>query len=256
MKTFIYHYKGIEATFRSLFAGKFLIYFIPGGIITLVYLFIQYRTSTIEDTIDLETGYNVVDKVTGVLKSGISYVFDFFDFIVEQIYIYVVITLLAPFNTILAEKFDSDLTGKKFESTWLRYLNDMIRMVFVAIIALLLELGFMLLYWMFSWLLPDIIDPIMYHLIAAFFFGFAYFDFHLERYEIGVLGSLGYAFENILTMLLTGTIFLLIYKIPVIGIPLAPVLTVMISCVVYLYKAKILPVKRTTTELETKTENV
>jgi uncharacterized protein involved in cysteine biosynthesis len=98
-------------------------------------------------------------------------------------------------------------------------------------------------YWMVSWMLPDVLDPIMYHIIGAFFFGFAFYDFHLERYQVGVMGSLGYAFENGLTMILTGSIFLLIYEIPIIGIPLSPVIAVMISNVVYLYKAKKLPRK-------------
>jgi hypothetical protein len=47
---------------------------------------------------------------------------------------------------------------------------------------------------------------------------------------------------------LTGAIFLIIYSIPVIGIPIAPVVTVMVSTIVYLYIKKRLPKQ---TELKT-----
>ena len=243
MKTIKYHYLGIIETFRALFQGKYLVYFIPGAVVTIIYLYFKYRAGLVQSAIDLETGFSWVDKATGLIESGIEYIFDFFYYLMDQIYIYIVITLLSPFNTFLAEKFDSDLTGNKFDGNLIRIINDLIRMVIVVCIAVILEFGGLLMYWMVSWMLPDVLDPIMYHIIGAFFFGFAFYDFHLERYQVGVLGSLGYAFENGLTMILTGSIFLLIYEIPIIGIPLSPVIAVMISNVVYLYKAKKLPRK-------------
>lgn len=239
MKSIQYHIEGIQRTFAALFQGKYLIYFIPGGIITLIYLYIMWRTHSYADMVDLETGYSWLDKVTGYIETGISYIFGFFDLIFEQIYIYVIITLLSPFNAALGEQFDSDLTGNKYSGSLVRFINDMIRMVFVVMIAITLEIGFMFVYWTVSWLFPDIVDTTVYYLIAAFFFGFSFYDFHLERYRKGVFASLGYAFENMWTMLITGSIFLLIYKIPVIGIPLAPVLVILISTVVYLRKEKI-----------------
>jgi CysZ protein len=241
MRSIQYHVEGIVKTIQALLQGKYLIYFIPGTIITIIYWYIMYRAASIADSISLETGYSLIDKVTGVIDTGIDYFFSFIALISEQIYIYVIITLLAPFGTFLAEQFDTQLTGKKFEGGFIRLINDFFRMVLVVIIAITLEFGFMLLYWMFSWLFPDIVDTIVYHLIAAFFFGFSFYDFHLERYRIGVLGSLGYAFENMWTMVITGSIFLLIFSIPFVGIPLAPILIIMISTVVYLRKEKLFP---------------
>jgi len=236
VNTFQFHINGIKKTFEALSKGKFLIYFIPGLVITAIYLYILYSARAYTSAINLATGYSVLDTVTGWLESGLSYFFGFIGMLFEQIYIYIIITLLSPFNTSLAEKFDTSLTGTPFNFTFVSFLNDLIRMIFVVLIAITLEFGIMMFYWMFSWIFPDIIDTLVYYLIAAFFFGFSFYDFHLERYKVGVLGSLGYAFQNILTMLLTGSFFLIIYHIPIIGIPLAPVLTIMVSTVVYLYK--------------------
>jgi CysZ protein len=81
----------------------------------------------------------------------------------------------------------------------------------------------------------------MYYCIASFFFGFAFYDFALERYEKNVISSLGFAFSAPLGMIILGAIFKFIYNIPYVGIPLAPVLVVMISTVAYAYYIKRLP---------------
>ncbi|MGB0915662.1 MAG: hypothetical protein ACPGVI_06290, partial [Crocinitomicaceae bacterium] len=102
-----------------------------------------------------------------------------------------------------------------------------------------LEFAFMGIYWIISWFIGfEILDNIVYFCIAAFFFGFSFYDFALERYEAGVFSSLGFAFSKPLTMILTGGVFLAIYNIPIIGIPAAPVITLMVSTMVYLYISK------------------
>lgn len=244
MKAITYHYHAISITLKELFKGNYLYYFIPGGVITLIYWYMKYSVSSYEEAIDLSTGYSWLDWGTSFVESGVESAFSLFDLIFEQIYIFVVLTLLSPFNTSLGEKLDTQYTGQKFSASIIRFINDFIRMIFVVLLAIFLELSFMLIYWVISWMFGlDAIDPIAYHLIAAFFFGFSFYDFSLERYEQGVFSSLYHAFANPLSMVITGSVFLLIYKIPVIGIPLAPVLAVMISTIVYLYLEGKLPKK-------------
>ena len=239
MKSFVNHFNGISITLKELFKGNFLLYFIPGVVITLIYWFFKSKTQVLEDSIDISTGYSWIDWATSWVDTGISQAFSLIGFIFEQIYIFVIITVLSPFNTSLGEKFDSKLTGNKFDTNVIRFINDFLRMIFIVIIAVVLEITFIIMYWFLSWMFGlDALDPFMYHIIAAFFFGFSFYDFSLERYEQGVGSSMYYAFEKPLTMILTGTIFLLMFKIPLVGIPLAPVLTIMISTVVYLFDQK------------------
>jgi uncharacterized protein involved in cysteine biosynthesis len=87
---------------------------------------------------------------------------------------------------------------------------------------------------MFKLLIPDTLEPILSFLSASFFYGFSFYDYSLERYSENTMKSLWFAFTRPLTMILTGSIFSLIMFIPVVGIPVAPVLTVMISTVVYI----------------------
>ena len=88
----------------------------------------------------------------------------------------------------------------------------------------------------------------MFFIVSAFFYGLSFYDFSLERAQIGIFGTIGYAFSKPLSMILTGTIFLLLYSIPVIGVPISPVITVMVSTIVYLYISKKLPIKNESNE--------
>lgn len=248
MKSLQYHYDAILATFKTLFEGRLLIFFLPGGIITALYLWFTSYTGSLANAVDLTTGYSWIDW----FDSLVHYIFGFFSVILDQIYIFFILTILSPFNTVLGEKFDELLTGRKVTFNFVRLVNDFFRMIFVVIIIVIIELVFLLMYWMVSWIIPDFIDAIIYNLIAAFFFGFSFYDFSLERYQVGVFGSLGYAFSNPLTMILTGGIFLIIYNIPIIGIPISPVIAVMISTVVYLFLEKKLPNNK---ELKTTTDD-
>ena len=255
MKSFINHYHGIRITFTELFKGKYLVYFIPGVVVSIIYWYFVFKANSIEISTATDTGYSWVDWATGWVDTGVSKVVDYskslLGTIMGHVYAFVILTFLSPFNTSLAEKLDNSQTGNVFDSNVIRFINDFIRMIFVVILAVFLEFALMLLYWLVSWMFGlDAIDPVVYHIIAAFFFGFSFYDFGLERYQKGVFTSLYYAFEKPLTMILTGTIFLLIYEIPYIGIPLAPVLTVMISTIVYLYNEKKLPVSSQNKQIE------
>lgn len=244
MKTINYHIKSITHTFEELFKGNFLLFFIPGAVLTVVYFWLTYQASAITSAATLASDNSWFDWILGYVNSGVKGVFSVFGLITEQLYIFLVLTVLSPFNTYLGEKLDAKYTGQKFEGGLIRFVNDFIRMIFVVILALVLEFLFIGLYWILSWFIGfEPLDSIMYFCITAFFFGFSFYDFALERYEAGVFSSLGFAFSKPLTMILTGSIFLAIYNIPIVGIPLAPVITLMVSTLVYLYITKKIPVE-------------
>ncbi len=242
MNSIKYHITGIVKTVELLLKGNYLLYFIPGTIITLLFIWFRGGLTGADEAVNLHSDYSWLDWAAGYVNTGIHKAFGIIDSLFEQLYIFIVLTALSPFNTYLGEKLDNRLTGTEFKGGLIRFVNDIIRMVFVVILALVLEFGFMGIYWLFSKIFGlGFIDVYVYWILSAFFFGFSFYDFSLERYEKGVFSTLGFAFKKPLTMILTGGIFLVIYAIPVAGVPLAPVLTVMISTVVYLYITKKLP---------------
>lgn len=249
MNSIKYHIDALTITFKELFKGNYLLFFIPGGVLTIIYLLFTYQTNLIAESFLMEADDSLIGWGKGIINAGVECFFGFWAFMVDQIYIFAVITLLSPFNTVLSERLDTQLTGTKYNSSIARFINDIIRMVFIVMIAVTLKISFLIFYYIVSWIFGlGFIDGIMFFIISAFFYGMAFYDFALERDQAGVFGTLGFAFSKPLSMLLTGAIFLIIYSIPVIGIPIAPVVTVMVSTIVYLYIKKRLPKQ---TELKT-----
>jgi CysZ protein len=235
MKAINYHIKGIITSLEYLFKGKYLIYFIPGLILTGIFWYFDTQLADADWTSD------------SWWISRANFIFDWLKDVTvtmnESLYIFLVLTALSPFFTALGEKFDKDLTGKETEGGILRFINDLLRMIFIVIVSLLLQGVFLLIYWIIDKMFgfPEMVDEVMKYCIVGFFFGFTFYDFALERYEKGVGSSLAFAFSAPLGMIIIGAIFKGIYAIPYVGIPLAPVLVVMISTVAYAYYKKYLP---------------
>lgn len=232
MKAIQHHLYGIKVSFETLSKGRLLLFFIPGLIIGIWYfssfLFLQ----------NLHAGAEAVDRVPligGYVASGVHGVLNFGETILFEIFKFFVLTLLSPFNCILSERFDTQLTGEQFEGGLIRIINDFLRMILIVLIALFMEFAIMGCWATLSWVFGfGIVNPIVYFLISSFFMGFAFYDYSLERHGIGTFRSLGFAFSKMGYMILTGGIFTLIFMIPVVGVILAPVLVTMISTAVYL----------------------
>lgn len=237
MKTSVnHHIEAVKSTWNQLSKGNFLIYFVPGIIITLLFISIHLITDTLLEG-------NITTQETGWLSSVFSKIGSVIDFIITQLYIFIILTVLSPFNTILSEQLDTKITGQKFSFSVIRLINDLFRMILIVIIALTLQFFFIGIWWFIAWIF-NVNNTFFYDcvafLISAFFFGFSFYDHSLERYEVNVFGSIGFAFSNIFLITLTGSLFKLLYYFPYfwevsyIGIVIAPVLTTMISTIVYL----------------------
>lgn len=233
MKVIENHIYGIKATFETLAKGKLWIFFVPGLAVGLMFFSMLSVTTGIEETSKSFFGNFWI--VGDWIETGIGWLFDFIEIILIWIIQFVVLTLLSPFNSFLSEKFDSEISGREFKTSFIQILNDFLRAIFVAFIAIVLEVTCLLGWLLLSFILPgsDYLDPIMYFLIGAFFFGFAFYDYSLERHGVSTLGSIGFSFSKMSYMLVTGSIFQLIFMIPYIGLFIAPVLATFISTGAY-----------------------
>lgn len=232
MKVIENHIYGIKATVETLAKGKLWVFFVPGLAVGLMFFSMLSVTETLEGATSWTKDIWLVGDAVSWFIGG---TFDFIEMILYMIIQFVVLTLLSPFNSVLSEKFDSEISGRDFKTSFIQILNDLLRAVFVATIAIVFEITCIIGWWTLSWFLPfsDILDPIMYWLINAFFFGFAFYDYSLERHGVSTLGSIGFSFSKMSYMLVTGSIFVLIFNIPYIGLFIAPVLATFISTGAY-----------------------
>lgn len=219
--------------FIELGKGKYLLFFVPGFVLALIFWQVFLFTETAEDTFLVVENIPLIGSYIG---TGVKGTFNFIQFIIDQLFIFFILTVLSPFNTLLSEKIDSALTGKKYVFDLGQVVLDFIRMIFVVLIALLLEMFTFLIYWVLSGILNlDFLDHLAYFLIAAFFYGFfIFYDYSLERNKKGIYESLQFAFSNILLVVMSGSLFLIIYEVPIVGIIIAPVISTMVTTFVYL----------------------
>ena len=248
MKPLQLHIIGLTKTFKDLGKGNYLIYFIPGIVVAILFWQVFLVLGTVENSVSFLDNIPLLGTFLGWILGG---TFGLLKIIFTQLFVFFVLTLLSPFNTLLSEKVAFDLTGVKIKFDLERLISDLIRMIFIVLIAVILQLFFFFIYFIVSSILGlGFLDEAVYFVISAFFYGFAFYDYSLERDQIGVFGSLRYAFSNILMVSLTGAFFLLLYTIgsffvgsftfsflsiiPNLGIIAAPVLTTILATYVYI----------------------
>ena len=197
------HLEAWKWTLNSISKGKFLVYFIPGLIASLFFASLYTLTREIETALGF---VKYVPLIGEYIYSAVSGTFGLIYFIFLQIYMFTVLTLLSPFNTLLSEAVDTEITSRTYSFSIAQVIKDFLRMIFIVFLALFMEFFFMIAWWIISWIFGlGILDSLMYFLISAFFFGFAFYDYSLERSKKGVIDSLGFSFSKLPVMILSGT---------------------------------------------------
>ncbi|MDC1403491.1 EI24 domain-containing protein [Crocinitomicaceae bacterium] len=225
MKTIGHHFTAFQWALQQFSKGKFLLYFIPGLLIALGFWYLETWAHGFIGEGESNGWWNSIVSGTGTVL----------EFIFKQIAIFFILTVLSPVNTFLSEAVDTELTGKAVGFDFIRFFNDFIRMIFVVIIAVFFEFLFMGVWAIFAWIFSlQVLNPTVFFLSASFFYGFAFYDYSLERYEIGLGGSFRFCKKYFLPTLVTGIIFMGLYYIPIVGLAIAPVLATVISTHVFL----------------------
>ena len=220
--------KSITYTFLQVKDPKIAIYLIPGAIFGLLFWEVYFILGQIENVIQLIENIPFIGTFMSWLLTA---PIDLLQFILIQSLTFIVLTLLSPINTFLSERIEFQLNGKTFPFSLSVVIRDLLRMVRVVLYLLFLELFFLFVYWIIiGWYNPiDILDEIVFFIIAAFFYGISFYDYSFERHNMGLSKTLTYSKSNFWLMVLTGSFFLALYSIPVAGIIISPVLTTICS---------------------------
>lgn len=235
MKTIELYGKGIVHTFQTLSKGKFLGYFLPALIMGLLLGYYYFKMQAYKEA---ATSTSSIPFIGGAISWTLGAFTGLIDGAVEFLFEFIVLVCFSPFNSMLSEKYDNYITGNQFDGGFIRVINDILRAIFIIIVAIFLQLAFMFGWWILVKIIPGL-EPLtatVNFLTGAFFFGASLFDLTLERYGIGTFASWGYGFRRFLAMIIGGTLFSLMLKIPYAGIILAPGLLTMVTTYVYVYR--------------------
>ncbi|HZH86114.1 MAG TPA: EI24 domain-containing protein [Brumimicrobium sp.] len=226
------HYYAIIRAFTLLFKGHFLIFFIPGLVIAVLFYFYTLGLSSFNSTLGF---FSKIPWIGSYIGTAIDTVFSWVNSFSIFIYQFTIITLLSPFHTVLSQRVDTLETGKEFPSNWSKFFNDILRTIGVVILGGLIYFFIYLLWTIFAWLFGlSFLSPFVSLLLIGFFTGFNSYDYSLERHDVSVGKSWIYAFSHPLQMTLTGILFTLLLYIPYLGVVIAPVLLTMVGTINYL----------------------
>jgi len=219
------NYKSILRDFFSLAQSRSVyIYMIPGLVVTFVYLLLGLLFGWFDADSSNVQVFGFWDKIWYSIVSGTKW-------FSRMLYELTVITLFSPVMAMLSEKCDSLLTNRKFDFTIQRFIYELLRTLGIVATAFIFSALVFLLWKMFTWILPFLSFADMYvvFVLKAFFIGFSFFDYSLERYHVSIVKSWNYGVKNPILMMLLGAFFSLVFAIPVFGAMLAPFYTTLLS---------------------------
>lgn len=161
--------------------------------------------------------------LAGFLRTiGAFLVWISFFFIFVYIGGYVLLILLSPVLVYVSEKVDMHLTGKTYPFVFREFVSDVFRGIYIALRNLSIEIVSSILSIIIGFLpLVGFVAPIYLFGIAAYFYGFSFMDYSLERHRYTVRESVLKVRKNKGTAIGLGMIYMLFTTIPFIGFAFA-----------------------------------
>lgn len=211
---------------RILFSRKFW-WFLLFPVFILILLFVggnvlvSYAGDSIYGLIENQIGNWVtgiswlqwVNNAVGILIKIILKITYFFLFVALGGYI--VLIVMSPVYSWLSERTEAHLTGKDYPFSWHQLMREIARGIGIALRNLLLQLGFSVVLFFCSFIpLVGLLSPLFLFLTAAYFYGFAFVDYAIERKQFNIKQSVRYVNRNIGPVAGIGVVFAFSLMIP------------------------------------------
>ncbi len=196
-------------------------------------------------------GISIIDKSKMGISSGfVEFIADSVNFLFRIILFiffayfaaYIVIMLMSPILSYLSEKTDKILTGQEFKSNFIQTLKDSIKGIFISLRNIFMEL--ILLFFMFilsSIPIVGFLAPVIVFLISAYFYGFSFMYFSMERHHLSINQSVRLVRKNKWLAIGNGSVFSLFLMIPILGVFLSMFTSIIavVAATMSLYKAEV-----------------
>ena len=139
------------------------------------------------------------------------------------VYKNVILIIYSPFIAFLIEKVDQKNKGIELPFYLKQFIEDTVRGIKIVVRNLLLEL-LCVFFILLITLIPviNLFQPILFWIVSAYFIGFSMMDYSLERKQLTAKSSVDFIKRNKLMATGIGSIFQLMYFVPLIGWMFAP----------------------------------
>lgn len=153
----------------------------------------------------------------------------------QMLFEFVVITLFSPIMAMLSERVETKMNGNQFQFSFGRFLNELLRTLGILITGFIFSTLVVFIWFIIAKIgSMESLTPYIVFIVKAFFIGFNYFDYSLERNGVPVGNSWQFALHNYLLMLLVGVLFSAIIALPFLGVMIAPFLTTIVATLLWL----------------------
>lgn len=216
-------------TLKILKGSSIYKYLIPGFIVTLIYVSFMWSTGAYDSVHELNTeDLGFFAKIGYWFKSGVLW-------FTQMLFEFTVITLFSPIMALLSERCDTILTGREYAFDFQRLMQELIRTIGILATGFIFSSIVMGLWFLIAWIGNlSVISPYILFVLKAFFIGFNFVDYSLERNMVPIGKSWKYAIAHPMVMIAFGALFSLIFMLPWIGAMLAPFLTTIFATVYFL----------------------
>jgi len=139
------------------------------------------------------------------------------------VYKNIILIIYSPFIAFLIEKVDQKNKGIELPFYLQQFIKDTVRGVKIALRNILIEL-LCVIFILLITLIPiiNLFQPILFWVVSAYFIGFSMMDYSLERKQLTAKSSVDYIKSNKSMAMGIGSVFQLMYFVPLIGWMFAP----------------------------------
>jgi len=128
---------------------------------------------------------------------------------------YIVLMVMSPVYSWLSGRTEAALTGHEYPFSWRQLLREVFRGIGIALRNMIFQLFFTVVFMLCSFIpLIGLLSPLAVFLTSAYFYGFSFVDYTIERKRFNVKESVRYVNRNIGTVTGIGSVFALALMIP------------------------------------------
>lgn len=230
MKSFFVGIQAYSEALEILFSRKFW-WFLLFPVITLLLLFVggnllmSYAGDSIYGLVENQVQSWVggiswlewMTSATNIVIKIILKIFYFFLFIAFGGYI--ILIVMSPVYSWLSERTEAHITGKEYPFSFGQFCKDILRGIMIALRNMVIQLLLSLIFLFVSFIpIIGLIVPFVIFFVSAYFYGFSFVDYAVERKRLNLKQSVKYINKNMWLVTGIGTVFAFALMIPWVSI--------------------------------------
>jgi len=227
LKEINFTFNNYMKAFKFIGQNKLKKFYLIPGIINMILMISFYFLSRFIGGALVEFASNLLG---GDLNSFIQFILKFIIYltifaIYYLIYKTLILIVLSPFLSYISERTESIVTEKEFNFSWKENLYFIKRGIVVTLKSFLREfvITCIILLLFFIPLINTAI-PVLLFVVQSYYIGFSFIDYTLERHDFETGTTI--IRNNYIFFLINGGLFTILLFIPLIGIFIAPLVTV------------------------------